>query len=130
MWFWAGLFCLFAIGLALARAFIGHAISYEFATKVGARSVDSILNVLASSMLAVTTFSLTAMVSAYSGATSNITPRAVQLLVEDTTAQNALATFLGSFLFAIVGIIALSTGFTAKAVASSCSAARSSSSQT
>lgn len=62
-------------------------------------------------MLAVTTFSLTAMVSAYSGATSNITPRAVQLLVEDSTAQNALATFLGSFLFAIVGIIALSTGF-------------------
>lgn len=102
---------MFAIGLALASAVIGHAISFDFATKIGARSVDSILNVLASSMLAVTTFSLTAMVSAYSGATSNITPRAVQLLVEDTTAQNALATFLGSFLFAIVGIIALSTGF-------------------
>lgn len=102
---------MFAIGLALASAIIGHAISYDFATKIGARSVDSILNVLASSMLAVTTFSLTAMVSAYSGATSNITPRAVQLLVEDATAQNALATFLGSFLFAIVGIIALSTGF-------------------
>lgn len=51
------------------------------------------------------------MVSACSGATSNITPRAVQLLVEDSTAQNALATFMGSFLFAIVGIIALSTGF-------------------
>lgn len=111
MWFRAGLFCAFAIGLALASAVIGHVISYDFATKVGARSVDSILNVLASSMLAVTTFSLTAMVSAYSGATSNITPRAVQLLVEDSTAQNALATFLGSFLFAIVGIIALSTGF-------------------
>lgn len=111
MWFRAGLFCLFAIGLALASAIIGHAVSYEFAAKVGARSVDNILNVLASSMLAVTTFSLTAMVSAYSGATSNITPRAVQLLVEDSTAQNALATFLGSFLFAIVGIIALSTGF-------------------
>lgn len=111
MWFRAGLFCVFAIGLALASAIIGHLISYEFAVKVGARSVDNILNVLASSMLAVTTFSLTAMVSAYSGATSNITPRAVQLLVEDSTAQNALATFLGSFLFAIVGIIALSTGF-------------------
>lgn len=102
---------MFAIGLALASATIGHAISYDFATRIGARSVDRILNVLASSMLAVTTFSLTAMVSAYSGATSNITPRAVQLLVEDSTAQNALATFLGSFLFAIVGIIALSTGF-------------------
>lgn len=111
MWFRAALFCIFAIVLALASAVVGEIIPYAFATKVGAQSVDNILNVLASSMLAVTTFSLTAMVSAYSGATSNITPRAVQLLVEDSTAQNALATFLGSFLFAIVGIIALSTEF-------------------
>ncbi|WP_246332113.1 DUF2254 domain-containing protein [Sphingomonas chungangi] len=110
MWFRSALFCVFAVVLALAGALIGHAISYDFASKIGAKSVDNILNVLASSMLAVTTFSLTAMVSAYSGATSNITPRAVQLLIEDSTAQNALATFLGSFLFAIVGIIALSTG--------------------
>lgn len=110
MWFRAALFCLFAVVLALAGALIGHAISYQFAARIGAKSVDHILNVLASSMLAVTTFSLTAMVSAYSAATSNITPRAVQLLIDDTTAQNALATFLGSFLFAIVGIIALSTG--------------------
>ncbi|WP_121053551.1 DUF2254 domain-containing protein [Sphingosinicella microcystinivorans] len=110
MWFRAALFCVFAILLALASALLGHLIPYQFASKVGAQSVDNILNVLATSMLAVTTFSLTAMVSAYSGATSNITPRAVQLLVDDSTAQNALATFLGSFLFAIVGIIALSTG--------------------
>lgn len=110
MWFRAALFCLFAVALAMVGALLGHMISYDFAAKVGAKSVDNILNVLASSMLAVTTFSLTAMVSAYAGATSNITPRAVQLLVDDTTAQNALATFLGSFLFAVVGIIALSTG--------------------
>lgn len=110
MWFRAALFCLFAVALALASALIGHTISYEFAAKIGSKSVDNLLNVLASSMLAVTTFSLTAMVSAYSGATSNITPRAVQLLVDDSTAQNALATFLGSFLFAIVGIVALYTG--------------------
>lgn len=110
MWVRAALFCMFAVALALASALIGHNISYEFAATIGAKSVDNILNVLATSMLAVTTFSLTAMVSAYSGATSNITPRAVQLLIDDTTAQNSLATFLGSFLFAIVGIIALSTG--------------------
>lgn len=110
MWFRAALFCLFAALLALAGALIGPVISYDFAAKVGAKSVDNILNVLASSMLAVTTFSLTAMVQAYSAATSNITPRAVQLLIDDSTAQNALSTFLGSFLFAIVGIIALSTG--------------------
>ena len=110
MWFRAALFCLFAVALALAGALIGHAISYNFAAKIGSKSVDNILNVLASSMLAVTTFSLATMVSAYAGATNNITPRAGQLLIEDSISQNALAAFLGSFLFAMVGIIALSTG--------------------
>ena len=61
-------------------------------------------------MLAVTTFSLSTMVSAYSAATSNVTPRATKLLMEDSTTQNVLATFVGSFLFSLVGIIALSTG--------------------
>lgn len=110
MWFRAALVSAFGGALALAGALVGHTISYEFAATIGAQSVDGILTILASSMLAVTTFSLTAMVSAYSGATSTITPRAVQLLIDDSTAQNTLATFLGSFLFAIVGIIALSTG--------------------
>jgi uncharacterized membrane protein len=110
MWFRAALVSAFGGALALAGALVGHTISYQFAATIGAKSVDGILTILASSMLAVTTFSLTAMVSAYSGATSTITPRAVQLLIDDSTAQNTLATFLGSFLFAIVGIIALSTG--------------------
>ena len=39
-----------------------------------------------------------------------MTPRATTLVMEDTTTQNALATFIGSFLFSLVGIIALSTG--------------------
>lgn len=111
MWFRAALFCVFAVALALAGALMAPLIPYNFGTKIGAKSVDNILNTLAASMLAVTTFSLTAMVQAYSGATSNMTPRAVQLLIEDSTSQTALSTFLGSFLFAIVGIIALSTGF-------------------
>lgn len=110
MWVRAALFSGFAIALALAGAFVGEFVSYDFATKVGAKSVNGILDTLASSMLAVTTFSLTAMVQAYSGATSTITPRAVQLLIDDKTAQTALSTFLGSFIFAVVGIIALSTG--------------------
>jgi uncharacterized membrane protein len=51
------------------------------------------------------------MVSAYASASTIATPRAAQLLIADPTSQNALSTFLGGFLFAIVGIIALSTDF-------------------
>lgn len=110
IWFRAALFSLFSVVLALLAAFVAPYIPYDISTKIGSDAVDNILGILASSMLAVTTFSLTAMVSAFSAASNTITPRAAQLLVEDSTAQNALSTFLGAFLFAIVGICALSTG--------------------
>lgn len=61
-------------------------------------------------MLAVTTFSLSVMTSAYSAATSNVTPRAIKLLIEDRLTQNVLSSFIGSFLFSIVGIVVLKTG--------------------
>ncbi len=110
MWFRAALFSLAAVVLALAGRFLAPYLPVGD-RNIGQESVGSILTILASSMLAVTTFSLTVMVQAYSSATSNATPRATQLLVADSTSQNALSTFLGAFLFSIVGIIALSTGF-------------------
>lgn len=110
IWFRAGLISILSVLLALASAGLAPFIPYEFSLKVGSESVDNILTILASSMLAVTTFSLAAMVAAFSRAAQQVTPRAIQLLIEDKTAQNALSTFLGAFLFGIVGIIALSTG--------------------
>lgn len=111
IWFRAALFSLLAMLLALASKFAVPFVPFEITANIGQDSVGSILTILASSMLAVTTFSLTAMVSAYSSATTIATPRATQLLIADPTSQNALSTFLGGFLFAIVGIIALSTGY-------------------
>lgn len=78
--------------------------------ELGSDAVDSLLNIIASSMLAVTIFSLSAMTAAYSAATSNVTPRATSLLIEDRVTQRVLSTFVGSFIFAIVGIIVLRTG--------------------
>lgn len=70
-------------------------------------AIDSLLSVIASSMLAVTTFSMSILVGAYGSATSNATPRAVRLLEGDKTAQTAVSVFMGSFMFAIVGIVCL-----------------------
>lgn len=110
IWFRATIISLLSVCLALASAVLAPFISYSLSLQVGADAVDDILTILASSMLAVTTFSLTAMVAAFSGAAQHVTPRATQLLIEDETAQNALSTFLGAFLFGIVGLIALSSG--------------------
>lgn len=85
-------------------------VPFDIPGSIKADSVDTILNIIASSMLAVTTFSLSAMTSAYASATSNVTPRATTLLVEDRMTQNVLSTFVGSFLYGIVGIVVLQTG--------------------
>lgn len=114
IWVRAAAFSIFGVLLALLAALVAPIVPYDLGAKIGSDAVDNILTILASSMLAVTTFSLTAMVSAFSGASSTITPRATQLLVQDPTAQNALSTFLGAFLFSIVGICALSTGIYGK----------------
>ncbi|WP_259054420.1 DUF2254 domain-containing protein [Methylohalomonas lacus] len=76
-------------------------------TSLGTVAVDQILTILASSMLVVTTFSLSIAVSAFSAAANTATPRATALLQEDPTTQNVLATFLGAFLFSLIGLIAL-----------------------
>ena len=73
--------------------------------------VADLLGVLTSSMLAVTTFSLAIAVSPFAVASGSATPRATILLQEDRTTQNVLATFLGAFLFGLVGLIALHANF-------------------
>jgi uncharacterized membrane protein len=110
LWFRASLFSLLAVATALVALLAKPLIPDDWPSLAGADAVDGILGILAASMLTVTVFSLTTMVAAYSAAASNVTPRATRLLLEDSTSQNALSTFLGAFLFALVGIIALSTG--------------------
>lgn len=110
LWFRASLYALAGLLTALFSVFFSPALPPFVSTKIGADAVDNILTILASSMLTVTTFSLSIMVTAFGAATNNGTPRATALVAEDPTTQNVLATFLGSFLFSLVGIIALSAG--------------------
>jgi uncharacterized membrane protein len=109
---WLRVSAMALIGVATAGAGIVFApyVPDTWTIKIGAQAIDGILNVLASSMLAVTVFSVSTMVAAYGTATSNVTPRATRLLMQDKTSQNVLGTFIGAFLFSLVGIIALSTG--------------------
>lgn len=108
-WFRSALYCLLGVLTAFASLAVGPLVPEIYAESVGADSVGTILTILASSMLAVATFSLTTMVSAYTAASNSTTPRAATLLIEDSASHNALATFIGAFLFSIVGIVLLNT---------------------
>ncbi len=109
IWFRAAIISTASVALAILAGIVTPYLPYTFDVEIGQRSVGTILQIMASSMLAVTTFSLTAMVSAYSSATQLATPRATQLMISDPTSQNALSTFLGAFVFAMVGIVGLNT---------------------
>lgn len=97
---------------ALGGVVVGYLLP-DFAplgVRVSADAAESLLSILTSSMLAVTTFSLSIMAAAYASASSTATPRAFRLLREDTTAQQVLASFMGAFVFGLVGLIALKLG--------------------
>lgn len=110
LWVRASLYGVVAVLTALAAIYLKRFIPEGFSQEIGAEAVDGILNIMAASMLSVTIFSLSTMVAAYGAATSNVTPRATKLLIEDRISQAALSTFIGAFIFSMVGIIALKTG--------------------
>ncbi|MGQ3675804.1 DUF2254 domain-containing protein [Xanthobacter sp. TB0139] len=110
LWLRATLIGALGVLAAILAAVAENYIPWSLSTPIGADAIDSLLSIIASSMLAVTTFSLSVMTSAYGSATSNVTPRATKLVMEDSATQNVLSTFIGSFLFSIVGIVALKAG--------------------
>lgn len=110
LWVRASLIGALGVAAAMLAAVAERFLPWQLTFNIGADAVDSILAILASSMLTVTTFSLSVMTSAFGAATSNVTPRATRLLVQDRVTQNVLSTFIGAFLFGIVGIIVLKTG--------------------
>jgi uncharacterized membrane protein len=67
--------------------------------------VTPILTILASGMLAVTTFSLNVMVSAHQAAAAQTTPRVRRILLADGTTQTVLATFIGAFVYALSALV-------------------------
>lgn len=101
-----GFALLGVLAVVLARI-LSPLLPEALALQTGAEAVSDLLNVLTTSMLAVTTFSLSIAVSAFAGAAREATPRATVLLQQDGTTQNVLATFLGAFVFGLVGLIAL-----------------------
>ena len=105
LWFRVVAISLFSL-LALAVApLLAPILPQEWENRFGRDAVLPVLNILATGMLAVTTFSLNVMVSAYRTASTMATPRVYRLLLEDTVTQSVLATFTGGFVYSLSAII-------------------------
>jgi len=110
LWVRTSVIAALAVVSAGIGTYLGGFVPDFLAQRLSTEAVAKILGILASSMLAVTTFSLSIMVAAQRWASNQSSPRAQQVIEEDSVSQNVLATFLGAFIFALVSLILVETG--------------------
>jgi uncharacterized membrane protein len=101
--------------LAVFAVFVAHLADglplQDIVPDISTETVEKLLTVISASMLGVATFAVASMVSAYASAGGSATPRAFALIVSDGMSQTALSSFIGAFIFSIVGIIAIKVGY-------------------
>jgi len=102
---------VFSIAAALLTETVDSAAIVRFLPRIEQETVETLLEIMAASMLVIATFSVASMVSAYSSASNSATPRSFPLIVADDLSQNALSSFIGAFIFSIVALVALKNGY-------------------
>lgn len=77
---------------------------------VGAGAVDRLLGVMSNSMLAAIVFTLSVMVTLHRAVASTWTPRAHRLMVQDNVTLNAVAVFIGGWVYALAAVALRESG--------------------
>lgn len=111
LWVRATAYAALGVGAALLATMGARWVPDAMAERLGGESVEEILTILASSLLAVATFSVGAMVTAYTAVSQAATPRVAALVTSDGQTQRSLATFVGAFLYAIVAVTAINARY-------------------
>lgn len=108
LWIRPTLFSLGALGWValsyLAEIFYPEA----FAVKIPKETLVGLFTILASTMLTVATFSVSAVANAFAAVGNSASPRATSIVMADARIQSTLAAFLAAFIYAVVSITALS----------------------
>ena len=111
LWFRPALWTVSAVAAALVAQVADQLVPAELVPGIDSDTLNRLLDIVASSMLTVSIFSLSILVSAFAAAASGATPRAVYLMTADADAQTPLATFIAGFVYAVVAITALGSGY-------------------
>jgi uncharacterized membrane protein len=103
--------CVLSIGAVMIAGVVDGITLGIKLPNVSAEALESMLTIMSSSMLVIATFAVGSMISAYASASVTATPRAFPLIVADDVSQVALSTFIGAFIFSIVGLAAQLNGY-------------------
>ncbi|MDY0281518.1 MAG: DUF2254 domain-containing protein [Salinivirgaceae bacterium] len=100
--------------LSIAAVFLANLMDMteigRFLPEITKDSTETLLRIMAASMLMMATFAVASMVAAYASASSAATPRSFPLMIADDVSQNALSVFIGAFIYSVVAIVAMRNG--------------------
>lgn len=108
LWVTPTIGAVLAVIMALASYWASFWLPADIFPNIEADTIQDLLSIISSSMLAVSTFSLSIMVSAFASASGGATPRATELIMADNGTRTAIASFISAFIYAVIAKIALS----------------------
>lgn len=103
--------CVLSLLAAFFAGLADQTVAKELLPDISKESIETLLNIISSSMLVIAVFAVGSMLQAYASASNSATPRSFPLVVGDDISQNALAIFIGAFIFSIVALVALLNDF-------------------
>lgn len=92
-------------GVFAAKQADGTALN-NIVPEITVESIQTLLSIMASSVLVIASLAVASMVSAYASASNTASPRAFVLVVADDRTQYALSAFVATFIYSIVALIA------------------------
>lgn len=96
-----------SIAVAFAATLADQTEAAQWLPEISTDSIETLLDLVTSSMLVIAMFAVGAMVTAYGSASNSATPRAFSVVLADDTSQNALSIFIGVFIYGVVALVAL-----------------------
>jgi uncharacterized membrane protein len=111
LWVKPLIYCGWAIAFAFLSALADRYAIFKNVPDINKDTLETLLTILASSMLAVATFSVNVLVQAYNSVSQTGTPRAFSIVVSDEQAKQALSRFIAAFIFSVVALIAIKVSY-------------------
>lgn len=110
LWIKPLIVCVLSIGAVFLAKLMDTTELARFVPEITKESTETLLKIMASSMLMMATFAVASMVAAYASASRTATPRSIPLIIADDLSQNALSAFIGAFIYSLVALVALMNG--------------------
>lgn len=108
LWVRPTLLSMAAIAWVILAYFSSSFLPAAWRVDIEKETLVNLFTILASTMLTVATFSVSAVATAFSSVSTSGTPRATRIVMSDSAVQSTLAAFLAAFIYAVVAITALS----------------------